>query len=398
MFFIKSPINTIEVQGIFLYHLFVKNSKLAFLCLSGLAFVSLASCQDANSIDAVRMPYGKLYDSGSTLAENIKSITWSALSGMVSDKATFVLLVDIDPDSYCTCFSYLKNDLVSYLASSNAYLYTITPSEFDGSGKSTFDLKVSGTEGNETIAIFENGGIKYQRQRAGQDDAWTRDADAFSEWMKARVNVPDMLYVSTKQLASLSQDVPYVRSFFWTSCPDCQYVSDNFLKTYNLQNHTRWYAFDCDVEGVRILNGVTANRAAEEGTPAALAYKQYQAFMKTYGISSEGSAEFGYDRGFVPCFQFISNGEVADMDVYVNDTLSANDDGTYKIAQSYWDGTREHDFFNYLGSAVVKDFTQEAALQAIPASDTENGCWAHPAAAKYHDPLLKGFLDHYLGK
>lgn len=376
----------------------MKNKKSKLLPLAALLCASLSSCANDNPASPVRLPYGKLYDANASLSANLQKITWSTLSGLVSAKRTFVLFIDTDPDSLCTCFSYLKKGLTTYLASSNAYLYTITPSEFDGTGKSTFDLKVSGGEGNETIAVFENGGIKYQRQRAGQDDSWTQDATVFSDWMKARISVPDMLYVSLSQLAALPKDAPYVRAFYWASCPDCEYVNENFLKTYNLQSRTSWYAFDCDVEGVRYLNGVKADRKAAEGTPGALAYQQYQAFMKTYGISLEGSADFGYGRGYVPCFQFVSNGEVADMDVYVNDGLEKNADGTYKVSQTYWDGTRNHEFFHYLDQGVLTDFTKEAALQAIPSSDTEDGGWTHPAAAKYHDPLLKGFLDHYLSK
>jgi hypothetical protein len=35
-------------------------------------------------------------------------------------------------------------------------------------GKKTYDLKVSAGSGSESIAIFENGTLKYQRQRSGK--------------------------------------------------------------------------------------------------------------------------------------------------------------------------------------------------------------------------------------
>jgi hypothetical protein len=414
LFLAFSAKRKVEVLSSVLYHLFMQNSKNLLLGVTSLVLASLASCQNEGATTPIRMPFGKLYESEASLSTNLQKITWSTLSGMLTDKSTFVLLIALDPDSTCTCFSYLRDGLTTYLAASNAYIYTIAPSEFDGSGKSTFDLKISGTEGNETLAIFEDGGIKYQRQRAGQDDSWTKDATAFSEWMSARISVPDMLYVSTSQLAALPKDTPYVRAFFWASCPDCQYVSANFLKTYNLTSHTQWYVFDCDVEGVRLLNGVKADKKADPTSTAGLAWIQYQLFMAKYGISKDGDADYGYGRGYVPCFQFVSNGEVADMDVYVNDAPLANSDGTYTLSgtyedsyikalsqtcsRTYWDGTRSHEFFNYLDKSVVTDFTKEAALQAIPASDIEDGGWKHSAAAKYHDPLLKGFLDHYLAK
>lgn len=351
----------------------------------------LFSCQNGGSVTAVNLLFGRLYDASLDFSSNLTALGWSSLSGLIKKKDTFVLFVG-DDDSTCTCFAKFKSSLTSYLKTSNAYLYAINPSEFDGEGKDTFSLKVSASEGYETIAIFEDGVLKYQRQRSGSDDSWSNDVSSFKDWMAARIRVSDMLYVNKTQLDSLSPDVPYVRGFLRASCPDCSFVESDFLKTYNLTAHARSYVIDADAVGLRY---------GDDGKYDAT---QWQNYKNAHGLSESGSPDFGFGLGYVPTWQFISNGEIADADVYVNDSVTKNEDGTFRISDTYWDGSRSHDFFDFLNKDTVRDFTQLSALQTIPSDDIDATTygdatyysWKHEAAAKYHDPLLKGFFDHYL--
>ncbi len=395
----------------------IKN-KFIFLALSAVSLIGGLSACSSESVTPVAMEFGRKYDAALPLWDyektsrtykvgNMKVIGYSDLSGFIDDrKLSFVLFVgDVTTD--CTCFSYFKSTLKTYIQSTNAFIYAIDPSEFNGDGKKTYDLKVSANQGNESIAIFENGALKYQRQRSGENDSWSNDATTFKNWMNARVSFSSMLYIDVLQLEKIVLDSSSFNGldqctigFFRDRCGDCRYLSDNFLKTYNAGTHAESYVIDCDVPGIHDpSDGTTASTSESKA--------QWTAFKAKYGLAKSETTPFGFDSGYVPTFLHYSNGSVDDADVYDNDTLAqATTASTYKVSASYWDGSRSHEFFSSLKNNEVTNFVTNPALQAIPEGDitaysegTETSYfWNHDKAAVYHDPLIKAFLDYYISK
>jgi hypothetical protein len=384
----------------------------AALFLSG----GLTSCAK-DEVTPVRLEFGRKYNaaiplwdldatSNTYLVGNVKKIGYTDLTGLIeSRKQSFVLLI-ADVNTTCLCFSYLRESLIAYLKVSNAFVYAINPTEFNG-GVKNYDLKVSSAEGYETVAIFEKGALKYQRQRNGQDDAWSKDSATFISWMEARVSVSSMLYIDLKQLeaavngtASLNGLDQFTIGFFRDRCTDCRYLSDNFLLTYNAGTHGESYVIDCDVPGMHDPKDGTTDPTTESKAA-------WTAFKDKYGLSTTMNTTLGYGSGYVPCFQNRQNGEIRDMEVYVNDDISLNaDQSTCSISDTYWDGSRSHEFFDSAKTDVVKDFKQVAALKAISKDDYSTivyegqtyYSWNHDKAAIYHDPLLQSFLDYYVAK
>lgn len=396
----------------------MRKTKFLFLAFSALSLVGGLSACSNDTPTPVALEFGRKYDADMPLWDseptsrtykvgNLKLIGYTDLVGLIeSRKISFVLFVG-DATSDCTCFSYFRDSLKSYIQSSNAFIYAIKPSEFNGDGKKTYAINVSADSGRESIAIFENGALKYQRQRAGENDAWSNDPTTFKNWMNARVSVSSMLYIDLAQLEKIVVDsTPFngldhcTIGFFRDRCGDCRYLSDNFLKTYNLSTHAESYVIDCDVPGIHDpVDGTT--------DPTVASQAQWAAFKAKYGLAVSATNPLGFDTGYVPTFLYYQNGAIADAAVYDNDSIEANaTGGTYKVASSYWDGSRTHEFFSSLKNNEVKNFLSEGALQAIPSSDVtpysyENVTsymWNHDKAALYHDPLLKGFLDFYISK
>jgi len=393
-------------------------TKFILLTLGAFSLVGgLSACAEQTPAP-VQLEFGRKYDKDLPLWDaevssrtykvgNVKVLGYSDLGGLIEDrKASFVLLV-ADVTSDCTCFSSFKASIESYLQSSNAFFYAINPNEFDGAGKNTYGLNVTSTQGNESVAIFEDGALKYQRKRSGENDSWSNDPTAFASWMKARVKVSNMLYIDLLQLEQIVVDSTpfngldhFTLGFFRERCTDCRYLADSFLKSYNASEHAESYVIDCDVPGIHDPKDGSTTATDESKT-------QWAEFKIKYGLALSPETPFGFDSGYVPTFLYYSNGVVADAAVYDNDSLAPSETpDTYKIDGTYWDGSRQHEFFSSLKNNEVTNFLSANALQAISNSDVDtysnNGgsiyLWKHEKAALYHDPLLKGFLDFYISK
>ena len=359
----------------------MNRKNLAFASTLVFGVASLSGC--SKSVEQVNLDFGRLYDSSisdESLSGHVTSLTHSTLEGKISNEDSFVLLI-CDIDSTCTCFATFRVTLISYLKNKNLDLYTIKPTEFDG-GAETHDLKISAAEGYEDLAIFSNGSLKYQNQRNGSDDSWSNDYSTFADYLKERVSIPSMLKISKDQLETLDDSYDhYVIIYSRESCPDCSYLSKNFLRSFNKGDWNTSFIIDCDVEGIRYKDG-------------AYDAEQWKAFKDQHGLSNVSNTEYGYDVGYVPTLQFVSNGSIEDMAVYFNDSLSANNDGSYKVSMSYWNGSREHNFFSSLANEVTTNFNDIV----ITSDQVSDGRWNKDAASKYHDPLVKGFLSFYLSK
>jgi hypothetical protein len=214
-----------------------------------------------------------------------------------------------------------------------------------------------------------------------------------------------MLYVSKAQLENLyaQNDTPFVIGFLRESCGDCSYVDNHFLKTYNASAHATSYVIDCDAEGIRLYNGAAPSSASDASADQKLAYAQWQLFKDDYGLSKLLDPDFGFDTGYVPtwlyCLPKLEHHYDAphDGDVWVNDSLTANGDGTYRVSNTYFDGKRSLPFLESVPAGVVTNLYE---VSTIPADDVEvydgEGYWKHEAAEQYHNPLLQAFLSYYL--
>ena len=337
------------------------------------------------------MTFGRLYDS--SLSKDINSfylhttnISYEEYGKMVSNKENFVLAVyeyktlmqgkDID----CLCYTSFASSLRKYMEKYNAEVYAIDSSDLS-SFSERYGLNL--ILGEQTLAIFEDGKIKKQETSGEEKLSSLEKMESFFE----NVSWSKMLYINKKQLDSfLETKGTYTIGYLRKTCSDCSYLSYHFLKEYNKKDFAKEiYVVECDTDGIRYKNGEFDQES-------------WVSFKNQYGLSNQWNTSFGYGEGYVPSFfTYKANSEndlsIIDGAVYGNDVLEYQDDYC-KIKESYWD-RREHPFYsslekeiqtNLLGLEVIKEDCLEA---------NDEYYWKKEKMAKYHDPLMKGYLDFY---
>jgi hypothetical protein len=199
---------------------------------------------------------------------NVKDIDYDHLAdsfGLVGRKLNFVLLIaDVTTD--CTCFAKFRSSITSYIQSSTlSFIRSIPPNSKTKTpyGAQSFPpARLS-----ESIAIFENGAVKYQRQRAGEADTWSTNADTFKTWMNARVSVPTcfiLMFCNSRNSSPIppsSRERPRRHRLLPRPLPRLQLTSRiTSSRTYNLTTHAESYVIDCDVPGLHDpKDGTTAS-------------------------------------------------------------------------------------------------------------------------------------------
>jgi len=360
--------------------------KKRFLLSTILMSLSLLSSCGNEKDNLVNITFGKLYDYSlaEKIEEHVVKITHSTLSSFVFEKKEFILFV-YDKDNTCTCYEDFEKAAIYLMQKRDALIYGINPSEFDG-GHDTFGLNV--TKNEETVAIFQDGKLVHQKTTEGANDPFLEEY-TFLNWFDEKAHFSKMLYVTYDQFLELSDHGDmFTVGFLRSSCPDCAYVEDTVLSSFNAEKETitrgNSYVIDCDAEGIRFVNGVYDE-------------ENWKAFKTKFGLSS--NPDYGYGQGFVPSFYTYSGhigdteyARVVDGAVYLNDVIKQDENGDYYVADSYYTEEREPNlaFLNKrIETRVLKGLK-------IPAKDVENGTWKKSAAAKYHDPLLKAYLDYYI--
>lgn len=367
---------------------------------------SLFSC--SSSVSKVYIPYGSLYDSSKSGDELFHSIDYSSLAGLMSTSSPHSFIVVIRGVSNdCLCWTGLRDNLTSWMKTRNAEIYLIESSEFSSKDY----LGFSPTSGSNVLSIVKNGSISYS-EKIEEDNSLATDSSSFDSWINERVSISKFSYVSFSQLKNLyfgNDKASFMMGFVRSSCPDCSYLLTNVLPDFLEENTdlNQAYLFDCDVEGVRLYNGVAPSTDSDDGLEAT---NQWNNFKYEYGLSSSVDNSFGYEEGYVPTFSYVlpSNiGEhayegIVDMDVYANDTLASNGDGTYYVKGSYFDGSIDHDFLSDTKNLSDHNvnYTNLTHLKSIPSSDVnvynDVPYWKNEAMNKYHFPIFSSFFSEYL--
>ena len=80
-----------------------------------------------------------------------------------------------------------------------------------------------------------------------------------------------------------------------------------------------------------------------------------------------------------------------DACVYFNDSISQREDGKWMVSETYY--TQERVAKLKYTNTVLKDMVlDDADLQEYPGYGT---FWTQDGAAKYHNEILKSFLQYY---
>lgn len=376
----------------------MKRTRLFLLLILPFSFLA-NSC--SSTVEAVTIPYGRLYDEEEYGNSHFKAIGYSDLSSLVSNEDNFFLVVrgaSVD----CLCWTLTRDNLSKYCKYSNLEVNYMGIDDFSSQDYLSLNL----TKNKSTIAVFEKGKVKYQCTFSEEDEIG-KDYATLASWISTHAKVGSVLSVNKKQLDALYEgEVPFLVGFSRSTCSDCSYLNNHHLRELGASSlYKRSYLFDCDIEGVRLYNGKSPDKDGSEDEKQA--YSNWVAFKDEYGLSNAINEEFGYKEGYVPTFTYnlpnLGKAEaVRDMVVWGNDAVSKDGD-TYKISDSYFSSTRTNEFLSD-ETILEKAGVSKTNLVGLTLKEDEVNdyggfyAWSHEASAVYEDPLLTAFFSFYLAE
>ncbi|MCR5506113.1 MAG: hypothetical protein K6F07_03875 [Bacilli bacterium] len=342
------------------------------LLLPILAASTLTGCSKDNR---TRITYGS-----PTISAAIE-LTYEQLATKMTAGENMILVTyhqEYSPS--CECWKSFKPIIDAYADANDTYIYQIDRTLFVNHEDFGFTMMDSS---NPTLIITKEGKKQNEYLYSKNNTAMFTTADGFKKALDKVIKAPQFIVINSDYLDNklLKSNDSFVVYYHWSFCPDCTYCMPNVLMPYSQNNNfsTKFYCIDLAVPGILMTSD---NKWPEEGT----AVETYVTFLKNHHLSLAGDEKFGYDRGFVPTFQYYKGGELTDMSVYFNDKVEQVD-GKYKITRSYY--TQER----------VKNLTYtDTVLEGleIPESEMQDGSWKQEAMAAKHDPILKAFLNKYV--
>ena len=362
--------------------------KKKFFILLGLPllFCSLTACTDTDGT----LTYGTYNKQD---LNSLKTLTNEDLVNKAkNDRETFLLATYQGTYSEtCTCWSTFLNVIVSYTNEfhENIYLYD---TQLQDSSVSSLNIEKF-NDSTPCLYIFRG-----EKQLAKYSYKNSLDKDLFEDTslklldkkIHRVVHKPNMFYVTKNYLADNLNKVKEVAVLFMRNgCSDCSYIIPNVLIPY-ISDHA--FAKDIwlfDMQHYYDLRNDETVSEEERG--------QYQALKDQYGLSITGNQAFGYQQGVVPTLQYYSNGVLKDATVFFNDSVSQKEDGSFYISDSYYTEERLSSL-KYMKGANFKTVLKDMPLNNDEVMQTKSGgyYWLQAAAAKYHTPILKAFLDYYM--
>ncbi len=348
---------------------------LPFLALGGMG---LTGCKSSSK---ARITYGTLTDNEATL------ITYEDLQLKIADKENMLIAVWQDSE-HCSCWDTFKNVLDNYVKQYNTKVYYIARSQF-GEGDDSFGLSLLKDTSRPTFAFIKEGKKANEYIHSNDTKPLFETVDGLRKAVEKIADDPQYFYVTENYLDNalfIEKQSKVIVHYIWHSCPDCTHAFPNVLKPYSEKNKFKTQVWLIDLE----VPGLLLNAAGEKDKTNS----SYVKFLKDHHMSAAGDEVFGYDRGFVPTTQIWENGELKDMNVYFNDTVSYVD-GQYKVTQSYFSSERvQH--LSYTNTVIEGITIGEEEVNVYESGESKFYSWKADDAAKKHKPLLEAFLDKYV--
>lgn len=372
----------------------------------------LFACGPIDDFEKVDLGYGTLIGMDDEISgdSHMLKIGYGELRSLLSEGRSFILVVH-NSISFCSCYADWHNDVLApYIKRHNLLVYMIDYNAFEGEDDYGLDL----ISNHETLAIFNEGELKYQHTNEAQESDWVTKPEVFAEWMDARIEYPRMLTLDKETLDSLyAGEEAFTVLFTLSGCPDCTYMERNGLKDYfsTHQNTDYLYVVDTAQEGIRLYKNeegdLIAGSDQEDATEdQKKAYEQWTQFKAEYGLSATSLEEPGFGEGYVPTIFHIAPqvGEESKAEridaagVFYNDTI---DQSTGKVTSTYFSSARLEaagdGYLTYLTDAELSvDKSIDGKTFDVPFGEMSSSEWreyVHEALSPYHDAYLGALLD-----
>ena len=359
--------------------------KFAHFLVLPLSLAVLTACPKPADDKIAHLHYGQM------ATETYEAIDYQSLSEKVENKETFLVSVYAEG---CTCWSTFQTVLSQYIKETHVIVYAIGYKAFHSTTGETLDnfgLKLK--SGYTSFAIFKDGKPLVD---VNSEKKELKEYEPFKKMMDASVTLPKIFYISKDQVDQLyGSNETSLLYFARSNCQDCQYFDRNLLDSYETSKNI--YILDCEKIGIRVYDE-TGTHLTPESQVA------WNKFKEDYGLASTNNPDYGYDTGYVPSlFLLHGNGDAEHPSptflqgsVYFNDSVEMVGD-ELKVTSSYYTTERaaKLEYLSGIETTVLKDMTLSPSdVDAITFGENTYYFWKQDAAARYHTPLAKAFLDY----
>lgn len=357
--------------------------KLSHLILIPLSISVLTGCGKSNKVEKAELHYGQM------ISNSCDAIDYQTLTEKVDNKETFLLTV-FAPG--CGCWSTFQSVLAQYMEENHVIVYAISYKQFhtpSGESLNNFGMKIK--DGYTSFAIFNKGELILD---INSEKSELKEIETFKKMMSSSVTLPHIFYISKDQVDQLySSSEKSLLYFARNNCSDCQYFDRNFLDTY--QSEKNVYILDCEKIGIREYD--------DQGDLTPESEAKWIQFKADYGLAETNNPTYGYGTGYVPSLYLLhGSGDSANPKAtfesgitYFNDTVT-KDGETFTVTSSYFTSERltNLQFMEGVETKVLKGMNVPTSdMQSIVYKGETYYMWKKEAAARYHTPIAKAFLD-----
>lgn len=281
----------------------------------------------------------------------------------------------------CSCWNGFKAIVDKYVDDNDLVIYQIDRNEF--AGKEDYGLTLLKENSNPTCFVASHGKVTNE-YRAGSknNEAIFTTEKGFASALNKIVKEPQVMLVDRTYLRNAIDSGEKVIVYqARAKCGDCNYCTPNCLLPYSESNEmkTKVLLMDLQVPGIYYDDQLNKNDAT------------YNAYKAEYQMTEETNAKYGYSTGVVPTFQVWQNKELKDACVYFNDSIGKNDNDKLVVTETYYTKERVNNL------AYTNTILQ--GMEINPEEATEypgyGFFWSQEGAAKYHNEILKSFLNYY---
>lgn len=228
----------------------------------------------------------------------------------IDNNDSFVMFVESKSCSSCLSF---KNVVKEFISETNAIIYSIQTSEADTLFK-YFTYKIT-----PTLFVFSEG---KQFAKTDYNSGNLNTINTFTKYLNKYTYLSPIIRTSEEKLQKMiDENKTFIVRYTWDKCGDCN-ASNKYFYSFFKSNASRMAIYEFE------LSYYYENRKDKED-------KLWTDLTAKFGLSKDGSPEFGWKNGVVPTYQYRELGVIKDQVVVYNEEYD-NENGVLKVIGSYF--------------------------------------------------------------
>jgi len=228
----------------------------------------------------------------------------------ITDKDSFVVVVEA---SGCmSCISFMKV-LNSYMSETHAIIYTLPSTE----AEKCYDyisFKIT-----PTLFIFSEG---KQIAKTDYDSGELNTDSTFKKYLSKYAYLSPVIRISEEQLQTkINNKETFIIKYSWDKCGDCS-TSDKYFSEFFKKNSSVITIYEVELSEYY-------DKRENKDDPI------WTNMTEKYGLSKKGSAEYGWQNGVVPTYQYRKEGNIAGQAIIYNEVYETGENQV-EVTESYY--------------------------------------------------------------